>query len=370
MLPVISEDFSQEAWDISSREKYLSEDRFVWWKPHAGFDWINDARACFESSPGFARGRFLPRSKQKEPTGEALVILRDFDLESEPRPDKFVMSPSDYELYEPLKNTTLFTEFAELDYSHEVICEFANEHGWLGIHEFLRSDSWYYPERGMSKIVAILTQKRFVHLPRASSEQDVRDPVIFFGEWYIEWIHAIHEMKTTLQLWELLKQDSTRELGMYIVWKNDAVFYKYPPSEGLDTYLTLIGDRNRNVTRIAHKETPSGVFRKWRPYGYYEPARFLLKKILRRQLDHYVTPHLLLDETQTFKPSIVPHNLLGAMWLQFYRAITNETRLTRCDICKKWMDVTENNKNKRQHTECGNRERQRRRREKRAKRSV
>jgi hypothetical protein len=60
-----------------------------------------------------------------------------------------------------------------------------------------------------------------------------------------------------------------------------------------------------------------------------------------------------------------PSTLLTAMWLQFHRLVTGERRFRTCDICKRLMDVTDNQANKRVHQSCSLRERARRLRERR-----
>jgi hypothetical protein len=73
---------------------------------------------------------------------------------------------------------------------------------------------------------------------------------------------------------------------------------------------------------------------------------------------------LSMDDKGNPRPHISPRNLRFGLWLQVAEVVSGTKRIRPCEICGKWMDVSENNTNKRVHEQCSLRERMRRYRSK------
>lgn len=307
------------------RSQSWDADRFTWAAPVEGFRWVQDAE------------RANPLGKQYSAEGPRPALPSDYLLPTRSGPAMIATVQQAKPIY-PLEESMLFLRFAKLDCTQPAILGFANEYGPLGVREPIVSQSWRSP--------------------------DGTRPVLY-GEWFDEWIKAIHAMWPLVWIWEMLQKNDVRRLGQHIIWRpqrNTVFFNQKPPPTSRDTD-DLPFREGANPSRVIIADNMFNYrdqFQLWKPGDPIEPARFFLTVEMNKHMVKAVSSFLMLDEDESFIPITMPRNLLGALWLQFYRAITGETRLRQCEVCMEWMDVTNKNRNKRQHKVCGSRERQRR----------
>jgi endogenous inhibitor of DNA gyrase (YacG/DUF329 family) len=71
------------------------------------------------------------------------------------------------------------------------------------------------------------------------------------------------------------------------------------------------------------------------------PATFLVQRWINEKLEKNASPRLLFNpDLGTQVVNIVPHNLLGAMWLQLAEAIAGNKQHRPCKECGKWMEIS------------------------------
>jgi hypothetical protein len=86
------------------------------------------------------------------------------------------------------------------------------------------------------------------------------------------------------------------------------------------------------------------------PGDIISPARLLIQRWINEKLMKHASPRLLWN-TDTGKQviRIVPKNLLGAMWLQFARAMAGEASYRQCRACGKWITISTEEHGHRKH---------------------
>jgi len=134
--------------------------------------------------------------------------------------------------------------------------------------------------------------------------------------------------------------------------------YKYQSqlSEGTEQHSgMLLADQQLNLN-------PEYLAR-WAPNDLFEPAKMFLVNRLNMRLPK-TRWNLLINDQNKIVPYIRPRNLLNALWLQFAQYVTEERRLIPCEICNKWMDVTDFRLSKKVHPDCSKRARQKKWRDK------
>ncbi|MGD0577474.1 MAG: hypothetical protein ABSC08_00960 [Bryobacteraceae bacterium] len=90
--------------------------------------------------------------------------------------------------------------------------------------------------------------------------------------------------------------------------------------------------------------------------------RFIVKRV-NQEMIGMASPTLLLDNWGNVRVHNTPTSLLAALWLEFLEFASGARRQIVCDICGRWMDVTQHRKDKRVHSSCLEREKKARYRE-------
>ena len=305
----------------------LDIDYFRWWVPVNGFDW----HKLYRVEPGGGRP------------------ARELDTVLVMRPGKWA------KCYQPLEEQpSLFLEFASLDIDARqrksstkelkgAIERFAALYGDLGgMEEFFRSKS-----------IKPTARRATPNLP---------DIKTYFGDSWWTWVSSIQLMRHAVSVWELTgasrsdrKPDLTG-LRERIVWEQD----------GSRTQVRVRHPEDRGWTLIAAYPRDSELLKDWRVGQLLEPARAFVANRINKEIRGRTSPQFAYRDGK-WQPATVPHNLLGCLWYQFFRAFTGEERIRRCSApdCGKWMLYERDSKT--MHKRCANRTRQRRHREKKEK---
>ena len=304
----------------------LDIDYFRWWVPDNGFAW----QRLYRVEPGGARS-----------TGELDTVL--------------VLRPGKWaKCYQPLEEQPgLFLEFASLGIDalqrikppeelKRAIERFAGSYGDLGgMEEFFRSKSIKPTARWATP-----------NLPKRKT---------YFGDSWWTWVYNIFMMRQAVSVWELTgasKSDKKPELAGLrerIVWKQD----------GSETEVGVRHPEDRGWTLIAASDHPrsSELLKGWRVGELLGPAWAFVANQINKGMRGRTSPQFVYRDGK-WQPATVPHDLLGCLWYQFFRAFTGEARIRRCSApdCGKWMLYERDSKI--MHKRCANRTRQRRHREK------
>jgi len=266
--------------------QYLEFGWFAWYKADAGYSWIDNREGIHEVI--FEDDTFFAPEKKTNP----------FLTES---PETM-----HYVAYNPLKHTTLFLEFAELELTKDSILSFVNRYGPL------------------------VTQ----------GDASISSPATTLGETFDFWVEEILAMKQIVQLWHAYEKRDSGAVAEFVRWQSDLVYYSFANKQ--NHVLTI------NPDTLASFKFGDVLF----------PALHLIQDITNEYLSKYRTlPRLLFNEKNELGQYLVPENLLAGLWLQFYQAISGERLFKRCAICGLWADVTEKRPTWTRHPECANRNR-------------
>jgi len=301
---------------------------FDWLIPDYGFLWDRSTGTVFDGSDSdLSRGgkRQSKRKKIAASSSEPFVFLPTDS------PPFLVINPKTKtnDSYKPLvENPNLFVIFSSLEGTEEDILKFANTYGWLGEPKLIF-------KRHGSRIE---------------------------GESIHCWRDEIEEMQLLRKVNEWVKNYKIEELKKVIGWSKNGtrVWFWYEYKSQLSGSATqrsgmLLADKQRRLN-------PEYLTR-WAPNDLFEPAKVFLVKRLNMRLQE-TRWNLLLNDQNTIVPYIRPRNLLNALWLQFAQYVTGERRLIPCEICNKWMDVTDFRLSKKVHPDCSKRTRQKKWRDK------
>ena len=130
-------------------------------------------------------------------------------------------------------------------------------------------------------------------------------------------------MKRAVSLWEAVeKQDEASLLSrLGRRWR--------PSGASLGRDTVLFGGYKHDV---AEKIDPSNVLAR---------GRLILSELIGKKLRDHAAPELVPDErARELSLSIVPQNLLGAMWVQFARTVEGSRDIRRCATCGTWLFIS------------------------------
>ena len=199
--------------------------------------------------------------------------------------------------YLPLvEHTGLFRQFSATSTNEEGVLAFANKFGFLG------------------------------SATRAVTPSD--ESGLVYGEKLDEWQVAIDAIRPMVSLWNATKigEKGRRELARRIHW--NACSVRYEDEHG--GHELIISDRH-------HPE----LFERFPEGDLAGPAMYLIQGRVNQALaEHRVGPKLLWDPTEgAFVVRLSAQNLVGALWLQFTRAIEGDKNYKQCLNCRDWIEV-------------------------------
>ncbi len=260
----------------------------------------------------------------------------------------------------------VLAEFASLNGEEEEIIGFARKYGllhWAGS----------LPITGKGR----KGKQASWELPMSSSS-------IWFWRGQIWWIGLL------LQVWTWVEDGDEEKLREHIVWetrnyeveeskgepKREEGCYLYPHSEVRtipDTYVApLPHEGARDYSRWGlTTEPPYGFFSRKsipirseaQPGNVLQAARDLLQFSVNEVFIEGITPSeyvgqhtelrpFIYQEGDGFKFSFRISSLLTTIWFQFAEALSGGRKLDICGECLRWMDITQNSKNKEMRDWC------------------
>ncbi len=204
--------------------------------------------------------------------------------------------------YDPLQDHSgLFREFADTSPTQEGILGFANKFGRLGGHA----------EEGILLWVT-----------------DSKIPSGGRSERLSTWVGQIQAMHEAINLWDLAKAGDTDGLSRVIEW------------EGRDVVRRrLEHDSELQGQIIASWGVSPELLQLFRSGDLIQPALVQTQRTINWNLES--SPRLLWDPKQgRLELRIVPDSLIGAMWLQFARAVDGNKTYRRCAECRTWFAIS------------------------------
>jgi hypothetical protein len=264
---------------------------FAWHVPTGGFQWRDDAEgSSVETDPP------LPASWRC-----------------------LVAHTTSWRRYQPLTDEpALFRKFADLAPTEASILVFANRYGGLGVRELIH---------------------------RANGR-----PVQ--GESFERWQQELRAFKAVLRVWDAFTVQAYEDLAEWMQLETsryrdeleEEEFDRYircrPSTDSLEARLEMpvrwwsTGGSCRRSGDSTTRNVPTD------PVGF--AVAYVRERVNERLRDHTSMRLLHRERAPGGLPlglSVVPVNLLGAMWLQCARAIEGDGRYQRCPQCQEWFKV-------------------------------
>jgi hypothetical protein len=147
-------------------------------------------------------------------------------------------------------------------------------------------------------------------------------------------------MRYAIDIWEAARNGDVGRLERVIHWS--------PAGSGVE----IVG--HPDVPRGQLPEGPARVERAWIasahlgddvlgrfvPGDLVRPALHYVQSTINRQLEGRASPRLLWDaKRERLGLYIVPDSLIGALWLQFARAVERDSQFRQCAECGIWFEL-------------------------------
>jgi hypothetical protein len=274
---------------------------FYWFKPVAGggFRWVP------------ARLRDLPSRE-----AEQLVLVQERGAQ--------------LGLYNPLDVDGLFLTFADLaaDLTPSTVLTFAAKYGCLGEGWPLRPGSVAWDE--------VLPPLNTYAMPKTKTAEDVRQ---WKAEPFALWRDEVTLMNHLVTLWGYATAGDDAALKELVRWDGDTVVFRLPPSEPF--ILDLIGwDKGEIAWPPEDYATPDGPL--FKRGELQRPAKVFVQEHLSRALKGRSVTYELAWSVRHDRPVLQarPPSLLGALFFQFAKAVTDPEggfRYSHCQRCGKRM---------------------------------
>ena len=223
-----------------------------------------------------------------------------------------------YRTYDPMTlNPVMFREFSDLSPTEDDFLAFANRFGKI----MYRSD---------------------IHEWEDSIDED--EDII--GEDFEMWIAHHSDMKDAVDLWSMAENEDVDGLRKRVKWHRET------DQDGrvISNYLTcdnFYSGRPLNPFDI----DPGGydgpllqqqfehIISICQPGDVVLPAKLFCLEHINVGLDQNAQQKLIFDpETNQVVKSFMPHNLIGAMWLQFANYVSSDKKNVQCEYCGSWFE--------------------------------
>lgn len=219
--------------------------------------------------------------------------------------------------FAPLRRDTgLFRIFASTPLTREGILQFGNKYGLLGIGKPL-----YWP-----------------------SPNEPKQLLPVWGETHQDWANQIDQMRRAVDLWDMERTNDIVGLSRYIYREDEK-----RASDG--SVRSAAGWRYDSHPNLLREKVAPASGRTWqlveprlellKEWNARMPALFLVQRWINDHLEGAVSPRLLYDRERGKRLlRFIPHNLLGALWLQFAQAIDGNKEYRSCKECGKWFEMS------------------------------
>jgi hypothetical protein len=138
-------------------------------------------------------------------------------------------------------------------------------------------------------------------------------------------------MKRAVHVWRLVAAEDRQSLRR--------LFRCRPRDERIIVCKCLIPIPDASHQRVESAVLPSGM--KAAPDDILLPVRLLVQGWINENLWGLVRPLVSWNAARDRQMiRIMPKHLLGAMWLQFARAVVGDVKYRPCKVCGKWLTLS------------------------------
>jgi hypothetical protein len=208
----------------------------------------------------------------------------------------------------------LFRVFADTEPGRDGIKAFADRFGPLG--------------RDIAKQIPLYDQPNAKGVPVGT------------GEPLAAWSDEILIMRYVVELWEAARNGDVATLERVIHWQPDGSGVEISGHPGVPCGQLPEAPAWAERTTIAHTHFGGGVLERFVPGDLVKPALHYVQSTVNQQLEGRASPRLLWDsKRERLGLYIVPAGLIGALWLQFARAVERDSRFRQCAECGIWFEL-------------------------------
>ena len=263
---------------------------FVWRVRKAGHAWVSARPFGQYESSGPKRGKSKQgHAFEEEAARPVRCLTNDVPPGREIGPVK---------VYKPLSHPALFLDFAETEPTEAGVLVFANKWGMLlGAH---------------GDLIKLAE-------PDANGEHAVVP-----GEQGGLWHDEILAMREARDLWGAVRDPSPNALKGLVGWESHRVAYV----------------RGAFKATIVDERAQPDLWARLARDDLRKPAQLYLQRLANDHMHGHASPALLFDRHLVqMGLYVVPHTMLGALWLQFLRAVDGDRTYRRCRACRRWCEV-------------------------------
>jgi hypothetical protein len=314
---------------------------FTWQKPSIGYTWEN----CLAISEDYLGRKF----KVPEPD---YLVERDYS--------------QDMIVYQPLDDSTIFANFADLEPGPSTFVQWANKHGPLVGGESLK-------ESPLIKTLIVLPKesiepkKTIHHSGVVHTFEDGRRGYGQLSESLQFWHKEHEDLSFAFFLWELANLKDIETLEKVVEWNDErsgVEIWKIGRYQLPTTDMNKV--RERDLKYIKESGISLGYENLFdvqhiRPWAskiclypdVIRPAMLYAQLCINRKLKEFPLNFVIqVNEQGRFFNVLQPTSLLSAMWYQFLLVIRGDVKIRRCDVCGKWEDMKTHRENWHRHKSC------------------
>jgi hypothetical protein len=261
--------------------------QFPWQVAEGGYSWV-DSRPIGE---GQDRGSFLTDNRAIAAAG--FRVLR----------------------YQPLAAFPgLFRVFADTEPSCDGIKAFADRFGPLG--------------GDLAEQIPLYDQPNAKGVPLGT------------GEALAAWSNEILMMRFAIDIWEAARNGDVGRLERVISWTEDGSGVQILSHPELPKGQVPEAPAWVERAWIAGTHLGDGVLGRFIPGDLVKPALHYVQSTINEKLEGRASPRLLWDaKRERLGLYIVPAGLVGALWLQFARAVERDSKFRQCAECGIWFEL-------------------------------
>jgi hypothetical protein len=160
------------------------------------------------------------------------------------------------------------------------------------------------------------------------------------GEPLAAWSDEILTMRYAIDIWGAARTGDVARLERVIHWKPDGSGVEIAGHPDVPRGQLPEAPAWVERTTIAHTDFGDGVLERFVPGDLVQPALHYLQSKINEKLEGRASPRLLWDaDRERLGLYIMPTGLVGALWLQFARAVERDSRFRRCAECGLWFEL-------------------------------
>lgn len=173
-----------------------------------------------------------------------------------------------------------------------------------------------------------------------SEERSAAGASLGVGESLADWNEEIQTMRLAVDLWEAARNGDVVRLERVIFWTEDGSgvqMLSHPELPG-----GQLPDPPARVERawIAGTRLGDDMLGRFVRGDLVKPALHYVQSKINAKLQGRASPRLLWDANrERLGLYIVPDGLIGALWLQFARAVERDSKFRQCAECGIWFEL-------------------------------